>query len=338
MEGAEGVSKPRLCSTCKRAVKGHPGPYGPQCQNLPAPLTDENISRPEGRDTHPPSTRKERLDSSMQKERIDSQPSLPPSNEEFNDLLFKINDLLREKRSGHQDRAIPSRSPSLPYFAEHVPISNELYRSAIEGNFIDLNRFAHTSEESEPAINAALSDNQSKRKRNITTFQTWLGAWNIYEAILIQYDPALYRPCAEYRHFILDCSNKYHWSAVSQFDAKFRIKLASRRSFDFGDIDHTLFILTFDSSTVKKKGACFRCKSMDHLVGSCPFQEEKREQNSNSGWNNLPTSFHQGKEICNKFQFAQCVYPQCRRAHVCRICRGPMPYSRCNTCQPRPQS
>ena len=67
------------------------------------------------------------------------------------------------------------------------------------------------------------------------------------------------------------------WNAVSQFDAKHRIKLASRGSLEFGTIDHTLFIMTFHSSTVRKKGTCFRCKSTDHFVGNCPFQEKRKE-------------------------------------------------------------
>ncbi len=271
--------------------------------------------------------------SNTRNERIDSQAS-PPTNEEFNDLLTRINYLLQEKRGGIPNSQ-PSNRASLPYFAEHIPISNELHKKALEGRFVDLNQLAPSTEESEPAMSAPIPELQSKKKRFITSFQSWLSAWNTYEALLVQSIPSVYKQCAEYRHFILDCSSKYVWNAVSQFDIKHRIKLAAHQSFDFGSIDHTLFIITFDSSTIKKKGVCFRCKGSDHFVGNCPFQEEKKDQISKTSPFNQPTSYHQGKEICNKFQSAQCLYPQCKRAHVCRNCRGPMPFSRCNVCQPQ---
>ena len=324
MEGEENVTKPRLCSMCKRPVKGHLGPYGSQCQNLPTPLADD-FSRADRPDPHASSSRKERMD---------SHKAESPSNDEFNDLLLKINELLQNKRRTPMDNFAQNQA-SLPYFAEHIPISDDLHKAALEGSYIDLTKLALSTEEGESAIASQPPDTQAKKKRTISSFQAWLGAWNVYEAILIRANPGLYKSCAEYRNFILDCSNKYQWIAVYQFDMKHRIKLSSRRSFDFGSIDHTLFIITFDSSTIKKRGTCFRCKSTDHFVGNCPFLEEK-DKMPKTNWSNQPTAHHQGKEICNKFQAAQCVYPQCKRAHVCRICRGPMPYSRCNVCQSQP--
>ena len=43
--------------------------------------------------------------------------------------------------------------------------------------------------------------------------------------------------------------------------------------------------------------------------------------------------FNNGIEGCNNYQLERsCSYPGCRRAHVCRSCRGPDPYARCRTC------
>lgn len=148
--------------------------------------------------------------------------------------------------------------------------------------------------------------------------------------------PFAYLPCAEYRNFILDCSYKYMWNAVSQFDAKHRIKLASRGSLEFGTIDHTLFIMTFHSSTARKNGTCFRCKSTDHFVGNCLFQEERKEPTPRSGSYNQPIAYHQGKEICTSSRTRNDTLA-CKRAPVCKICRGPMPLSRCNVCSPQSQ-
>ena len=155
MEGAESGTKPRSCTTCKRAIKGHPGPYGPQCPNLPTSLAEDIPSRTDRPDSQQQQSRKER---------IDSQRSVQPSNEEFNELLSRINELLHGKRDGPRDTHGQNES-SLPYFAEHIHIPDDLHRMALEGNFIDLTKLAPSNEESEPALSAASPETQAKKKR-----------------------------------------------------------------------------------------------------------------------------------------------------------------------------
>lgn len=250
-------------------------------------------------------------------------------------MIVKVNQLLDTR---NEPRSVNFKDRNLPYFAEQVPVNDELRRNVYEGAYIDLNNFTMSSEEETFYVPTNM-DKIQKPKRRISSYHSWAAAWNIYEALLMEYNPTVYKQCAEYRNFILDCSTKYQWESVALFDIKHRVKLSASRSFNFGTIDHTLFITTFDASTIKKRGACFRCKRTDHLVKNCPFLEEMQTapqpsatvKQSNT-YQQSPFSVFNGKEICNKFQDAKCFYPECKRAHVCRICKGPAPYSRCRQC------
>ena len=71
-----------------------------------------------------------------------------------------------------------------------------------------------------------------------------------------------------------------------------------------------------------------------------PFPEEyvEKSQKTQKG-KNFRTSahdtqkfYHQEQEICNKWQQDRCQVPSCKRAHVCRGCRGSEPHNRCKQC------
>ena len=99
---------------------------------------------------------------------------------------------------------------------------------------------------------------------------------------------------------------------------------------------------------------CFRCKSLLHRVADCPFPPtEKVGKDSTTGAPQAPKRFgnvshgrggqqrttperflHEGREICNNWQYDRCKYPNCNRAHVCKGCRGVTPHHRCATCSP----
>ena len=79
--------------------------------------------------------------------------------------------------------------------------------------------------------------------------------------------PELYLGLLEYRQLIQECDSKYTWSAVYTYDVRYRSKLAS-----FGTMDSELFVTILDATAVKSGPlACFRCKSHEHKMASCPF-------------------------------------------------------------------
>jgi hypothetical protein len=155
--------------------------------------------------------------------------------------------------------------------------------------------------------------------------------------------PDTYAKLLGYRELIQSCDTKYQWYAVSTYDMRFRCDLGRRKSFAFDSMDTTLFTTIFDSTAVKISAkTCLRCRSYDHFVSNCPFPAETSASRSSSA-NKMSRSqdrskpvqqlwYHEGREGCNNFQTRNCYYSGCRRAHVCKKCKGPDPFSKCKQC------
>ncbi|KAK3734535.1 hypothetical protein QZH41_010386 [Actinostola sp. cb2023] len=160
--------------------------------------------------------------------------------------------------------------------------------------------------------------------RNIDSFDTWLTAWFKFEELSMVSSKYSYTDLAKYRSVIHSASRKLRWSAVYAYDIRFRSKLASGEIVSFGTIDHILYTTTLDATALRSDAKqCFRCKAYDHEARDCPFRPQdtawKRDQ-----WT------HDGKEGCNLYQRKAChMGAQCRRAHVCKTCKGSHPLADC---------
>ena len=181
--------------------------------------------------------------------------------------------------SGYSDPTIPPIP--LPGQKRTFPsISKELQDKAIRGDFIHLGDFSPRLSCYSFTDSTALSaqcDNSgivhfTIPRKSISSFDEWLAAWAWYEKVLVNYNCTLYNELSTYQEVIHNASRKFIWSAVTVYDQKFRASLAENQSFDFGKIDHDLYVSTFTTSAVNPRTPrCFRCQSMDHKVAECPF-------------------------------------------------------------------
>ena len=217
-------------------------------------------------------------------------------------------------------------------------------KKAMSGEFVDFCEYLDTEETNslEPYKNnnGSISFRPKKTKKLIDSFESWLMAWSKHESILVESNPDLYPELSSYRQFIHRCSKKYYWNAVYIYDVRFRAKLGSSHSFDFGTIDSGLYVEVLDATAIKiGSKQCYPCKSFDHSVSSCPFpaetslEENKFKKKTQVSKQNIIKWFHEKVEGCNNFQTETgCKYPGCKRAHVCRGCRGAEPQYKCPTC------
>ena len=129
----------------------------------------------------------------------------------------------------------------------------------------------------------------------------------------------------------------------------------------FSAFDQQLYIMTLNATATKVSACrCFQCQHFDHEVVDCPFPPGallekdlamKKAVQGQQGWGNLhrhqqqcaitrgsgpqlPCIYHQGREICIKFQSNSCSFPNCRRAHMCRHCKQDHPASECHPAGP----
>ena len=218
-----------------------------------------------------------------------------------------------------------------------IPVRTK--KSIQSGEFINLSDLLNSdtigNEETEAVlVDGKLQFRPKKARKTIDNFKTWLSAWNNYEIMLIDSNPNVYKKCVEYRKFIQLCDQKYVWHAIAAYDVRFRAKLALENSLEFDQIDTNLYVSILDATAVKSgQKTCHRCKSYDHLVNNCPFPAEYTlaEEKEKKSKRKISTEkwFFENKEGCNNFQTGNCTFPGCKRAHVCKRCRGPEPAYRC---------
>jgi hypothetical protein len=223
-------------------------------------------------------------------------------------------------------------STTLPSEKLQHQISNGMYT-----NFSDLltmNKELNDYPEYESYIDSGvLKFRQKRNQKTIDNFRSWLTAWTVYEMVLVKHYPVLYPVLVQYRQLIQQCDLKFNWQAVRHYDEQFRLSLANRRSLDFGTINTNLYTMIFDSTAIKQSTRpCYRCRSRSHHVKDCPFPE-RAPMEENKTAPAADSQYHRGQEICNNYQQERCRYPQCKRAHVCKACRGPHPENKCTDSQ-----
>ena len=208
-------------------------------------------------------------------------------------------------------------------------------------------------------VDGKLSLAPKQKARHLSNLQLWLRAWHLYEDTVLSFYPNRYMEMSHYRRHISDLDQQFHWVAILSYDAQFQHKCALL-NLPLSAFDQQLYITILDATATKAAARrCFQCQCYDHKVIDCPFppgallEKEvmaKKTAQSQQGQGNfrhqqqhpshrgtghqLPAVYHQGREICIKYQSASCTFPNCRRAHVCRHCKQDHPASECHPAGP----
>ena len=374
-------SKKHRCSRCNRLRRGHEGPCGLRCE-MPLPDVSRDIWEEEESDgaslvQDTPKSRGNRSHSRQSANIPWNDPFVAELTRQLGELSSNVSTLMASR--GASDVA-PSRSSSEKVSTPITPLPSTTVDAAVSltngarvtkkviaaakaGEYTNLIDFIPASEPTnimEGVLDQAtghLICKQKTVKKNIDNYLTWALAWSGYEELLLE-DKAcsrdLYRKCVSYRLFILKQNALYAWSAVEQYDTRFRHSLSLTHSFEFHKVDTDLGFSIFNSMAIKpNQQGCFRCKSLLHHVKDCPFPEthsvEKapgafRKNNSrNSTYQNQNSrsgnSFARSREICYNYNSGRCTDSTvCGRLHICSGCGGPDPMPRCPKCSPPPSN
>ena len=361
----EGAKSGKKCTKCFRPTKGHIGPCGVKCINTPASKDEEEGSPQATGDQESECLEnvKQPVDNQMSvvlKELVNQMSELNLTMWKMNESQNEIREALKGRKIGpteektaeseiHPKVDSKTGSSTLP-LDQHdtmstlpagVKITQKTKDAALRGEFVNLSEFLQFAESAvsndlEPSVqNGILTFAPRKPKKCIESFHSWLMAWNSYEQLLISEKPELYNRLVCYRRFIQSCDVKFMWHATYSYDCRFRAKLAQAHSFQYDQIDYDLYITIFDTTAVRRNAkTCFRCKSLEHSVQDCPFPSRNPMEENKKGQKGKTSErwFHNNTEGCNNYQSGKCVFPGCKRAHVCRQCRGSDPFYKCATC------
>lgn len=239
--------------------------------------------------------------------------------------------------------------------AHHLP--EKFVTSAINGEYVDFSEVLSSLSVLRPSHNdegmlRTLSGDlipiaRPPRKRLVDSFDVWLQVWTKYEMEIVSTQPERYLELAAYREQIQLANRKFRWPSVYLFDVQTRVHAASRKDAQarLDVLDTTLYTTILDASALRlHPKQCTRCKSFDHLVRDCPFLAQEKPQEAASGpskpsvtgtsaidtWKLQKWFTAAGQEGCNLYQRKWCNLGEaCKRAHVCKACRGDHPQADC---------
>jgi hypothetical protein len=181
----------------------------------------------------------------------------------------------------------------------------------------------------------------AKKKNTITGFDQWLEAFNVYEQVVVSANPARFIEFSNYRQIMHRAQKQYIWPAVYTFDNYHRSALATSIQGRLDQIDPALYAQVLNATAVKPNQGCFKCKAPDHQAKHCQFGNEAESRlPSHQPFRGKGRSWSEGglqgyghvqtdSDICNNYNRNACYYRQCKRAHVCKVCKGSHPVTHC---------
>ena len=250
----------------------------------------------------------------------------------------------------------PDNLPSVSGASKPHHLPEKFAPAAVNGEYVDFSdvlsalSVLRSSPSDEGMLRSISGDliaiSRPQRKRLVDSFDLWLQVWTKYEMEIVSAQTERYLELAAYREQIQLANRKFRWPFVYMFDVQTRTRAASRNDIRLDVLDTTLYTTILDASALRAHPKqCTRCKSFNHLVRDCPFlaQEKPQEAAKPAGTRsqfsgaNAPDSWKfdkwftaTGQESCNLYQRKRCnLDDACKRAHVCKACRGDHPKADC---------
>jgi hypothetical protein len=237
-------------------------------------------------------------------------------------------------------------------------VSKKVTVSAKNREFVNLEDFVPSTEPNSN-LESTLDEKMGKlifkskhSKRTVDNLLMWTTAWCAYESLIMEVDPSMYPILTNYRLYIQRKEALHTWPAVTAYDQRFRVKLSITRSWQFDKVDNEIHMDVFSSETLRPNPkACFRCRSLDHMIKDCFLSEDVSEvkkgtrrqtqsNNTDSSFNFKGSSAHPANgvynpsnQVCRDFNLGRCFRSPCQRKHVCTGCGGSEPLFRCVRCQ-----
>ena len=199
-----------------------------------------------------------------------------------------------------------------------------------------------------PSGSGDFSLHPSAKGRKITSFSSWMEAWNVYLAIRVDHIPSCAPSLIAYQRIITSASVSYPLQSWLNYDVQFRMLAASDPSLRWDTRHPDLWLQCITPSGIQqsKRWPCPYCGATNHFPDRCPFRTNPSKQLSSGQWNhtkgqhnsgvsgssivnrhNLPRN--SGPGYCRDFNYSSCTRERCKFAHHCEHCNANHPARDC---------
>ena len=178
-----------------------------------------------------------------------------------------------------------------------------------------------------------MSSHRPPAIKRITSFDTWMQAWNLYLAVILAHNPSRAVELFGYQRLICSAHTLLPLESWLQYDYKFWTLAAvdPLLRWDLRQSDLWLECLA-SSHQSTKRWPCPYCRATNHFPENCPhspFHTKTRESSDHRASNSRPST----RPICGMFNQGHCTYLDCSYRHICLTCEGNHPRVSCSTRQ-----
>ena len=196
--------------------------------------------------------------------------------------------------AGNKTASVPSAyiPPSQLQNSTSPPIPVQLRHQILQGEYVDFAMLLHRAKFSEvPEVPVSSYTPAIKR---ITSFDTWMQAWNLYLAVILAHNPSRAVELYGYQRLICSAHTLLPLESWLQYDYKFRI-LAAADPLLWWDRRHSdLWLECLASSQQStKRWPCPYCRATNHFPENCPhspFRTKTWESPDHTASNSRPSN------------------------------------------------
>ena len=170
-------------------------------------------------------------------------------------------------------------------------------------------------------------------RRLIAELATWIQCFSIYMVVVTRKRPERLAEMVAYQMIITKASQKYRWPSWLIYDQNFRMEAAGN-SQAWSKVEPGLYAQCFTGQARAAENWCTTCHGLDHATVRCPYRAQKRSWTTAFGerQSNRPQATSAVGDVCTKFNRynGDCKFgAKCRFTHMCSLCGGAHPATRC---------
>ena len=199
---------------------------------------------------------------------------------------------------------------------------------------------------------------KTQSRPKISDFTSWSVAWSNFMRVYVHFFPHRVMELVQYHAIISDFASQFCFSAWLQYERSFRFRMAQNPALSWARVDEELYNRYLRHSTLQH--LCFHCRNFGHYASACPLRAGssgqspfRAPQRSAGNSNGAPVSSHtqsspsqpppqrrsstggaaarpNSRDPCYYFNRDGCNSDECRFEHVCHVCFGNHPASRCS--------
>ena len=212
------------------------------------------------------------------------------------------------------------------------PVPAQLYQQIVQGEYNDfsilLSKTTFVDTMGQP------SGTQQPNVKQISSFATWMEAWNIYLSVLLSSNPGRALEIVGYQQLICSANKLFPINAWLQYDSKLRTLTATNLHLHWDQHHPDFWLEALALSNIDKQSSkrwpCLHCKATTHFPENCPRSPFREDIQSPR----ITTRRGLVTPIYSDFNNGNCSSCVCSFKHICLSCKGDHPQVSCSYRRP----